>query len=252
MSATVTDALRDIARLKFPLCNKLSRKNDILPFEDSSQLESLCEKSDCSLFVMGSHNKKRPNNLIFGRTFDFKALDLIELGILKYEPMSTDATKTNVVGSKPCILFQGNEFVQNDTMSKIKNYFLDFFRAEQVNKVDFFGLDHVVVLSTTQERILFRHYHVKHIADPASKVPRVELENIGPSLDLEIRRTRFADAELWKQACWKPQALIKSNKDEKKNISRNVFGDKIGRIHMEHQDLKKIALHKTRARKSKL
>jgi ribosome production factor 2 len=62
-SQSVIDILRDISLLKKPNCKHLMRKNDILPFEDASSLEFLASKNDCSLFVMGSHTKKRPNNV---------------------------------------------------------------------------------------------------------------------------------------------------------------------------------------------
>ena len=37
------------------------------------------------------------------------------------------------------------------------------------------------------------------------KTPRVELEEIGPSLDLVVRRTRLASEELYKQALKRPK-----------------------------------------------
>ncbi|PIO33509.1 hypothetical protein AB205_0114060, partial [Aquarana catesbeiana] len=62
----------------------LFRKNMTRPFEDQTSVEFFSKKSDCSLFVFGSHNKKRPNNLIFGRMYDFHVLDMVELGMEKY------------------------------------------------------------------------------------------------------------------------------------------------------------------------
>jgi ribosome production factor 2 len=63
-SQTIVDALKDIAKLQKPNCTMLSRKNEVLPFEDANSIEFLSQKNDCSLFVMGSHSKKRPNNLV--------------------------------------------------------------------------------------------------------------------------------------------------------------------------------------------
>ena len=60
---------------------KLSRKNKMLPFEDEQPLEFLAHKNDASLFMFGSHNKKRPHNIVMGRLFDFHILDLIELSL---------------------------------------------------------------------------------------------------------------------------------------------------------------------------
>jgi ribosome production factor 2 len=41
----------------------LSRKNEMVPFEDATGLEFLAQKNECSLFAFASHNQKRPHNL---------------------------------------------------------------------------------------------------------------------------------------------------------------------------------------------
>ena len=53
----------------------------MLPFEDESSLEFLCQKNDAGLFVLANHNKKRPHNLTFGRIFDGHLLDMYEFGV---------------------------------------------------------------------------------------------------------------------------------------------------------------------------
>lgn len=55
------------------------------PFEDQSSIEFFSSKNDCSLLAYGSHQKKRPNNLILGRFFDHQLLDLIELGVENFK-----------------------------------------------------------------------------------------------------------------------------------------------------------------------
>jgi Brix domain len=47
-------------------------------------LEFFAEKQDASLFVVGSHSKKRPNNLTFARMFDHKLLDMVEVAVSNY------------------------------------------------------------------------------------------------------------------------------------------------------------------------
>lgn len=48
--------------------------------KDATKFEFYGRKLDASLFVFGSHNKKRPNNLVFARLYDYNILDMIELG----------------------------------------------------------------------------------------------------------------------------------------------------------------------------
>jgi Brix domain len=66
---------------------KYTRKNEnVRPFEAGGEasLEFYCNRSNCSLFTLASHSKKRPHNLVIGRLFDFHLYDAIELGIMNY------------------------------------------------------------------------------------------------------------------------------------------------------------------------
>lgn len=78
--------------MKKPFYKSLSKKNEIRPFEAVNSLEFLSQKNDCSLFMVGSHSKKRPNNLVMGRFFNYQILDMIELGVLDYQAMDTFKT----------------------------------------------------------------------------------------------------------------------------------------------------------------
>jgi hypothetical protein len=83
-SATLKALLNDLGALKAHECLKLSRKNEgVRPFEAGGEasLEFLSRKADCALFALASHSKKRPDNLILGRTFDARLLDMVEFGV---------------------------------------------------------------------------------------------------------------------------------------------------------------------------
>jgi ribosome production factor 2 len=80
-SETVMKAVRDLHSLKKPDSDFYSHKNDIRPFEDFTKIEFFSQKHDISLFGLGSNNKKRPDNLVLGRTYDYKMLDMVEFGI---------------------------------------------------------------------------------------------------------------------------------------------------------------------------
>mmetsp|Transcript_17008 Transcript_17008/g.26240 ORF Transcript_17008/g.26240 Transcript_17008/m.26240 type:complete len:115 (+) Transcript_17008:226-570(+) len=63
----------------------LRKTLDIHPFEDISQVESMSVKHDCSLFIAGQNQKKRPHNLTLGRVYNEHLLDMLEFGITNYE-----------------------------------------------------------------------------------------------------------------------------------------------------------------------
>ena len=74
-------------------------------------------------------------------------------------------------------------------------------------------------------------------------IPRVDLEEMGPSLDLEIRRIHENTGDLKKQSLRVPRAA------KVKNVSHNVFGEKLGRMHMTKQDVDKMQVRKIKALK---
>lgn len=67
---------------------KLAKSRKIYPFEDATLLEDCAQKTSCSIFMYASHSKKRPNNITFARTYDDRLLDLVEVGIIDFVPMS--------------------------------------------------------------------------------------------------------------------------------------------------------------------
>lgn len=66
-SPIAVQCLKDFYHLKKPDGKMMSRKNDILPFEDVTPIEGFSRKSDASMFCFASHNKKRPNNIVLGK-----------------------------------------------------------------------------------------------------------------------------------------------------------------------------------------
>ncbi|XP_059212476.1 ribosome production factor 2 homolog [Centropristis striata] len=239
-SQTVSQALRDIYSLKKPSAVLYKKKNITRPFEDSTSLEFFSKKTDCSLFLFGSHNKKRPHNLIFGRLFDFHVLDMIELGIEKFVSLSDIKSSKCPEGTKPLLVFAGEAFDTDNDHKRLKSLLIDFFRGPTVSAVRLAGCEHVLHFTALEGKIYLRSYRCL-LKKSGCRTPRIELEEMGPSLDLLLRRTHLASEDLYRLAHRQPRAL-KAKK--KKNISHDAFGTKFGRVHMQKQDLTKLQTRK--------
>ncbi|KAM4694934.1 ribosome production factor 2 homolog isoform 2-T2 [Discoglossus pictus] len=244
---TVAQALKDIYALKKPNGVLYKKKNMTRPFEDQTSLEFFSKKSDCSLFIFGSHNKKRPNNLIFGRMFDYHVLDMIELGVEKYVSLKDIKNSKCPEGTKPLLVFAGDVFESNEDYKRLKNLLIDFFRGPNVTGIRLAGLEHVLHFTAVDGKVLMRSYKVQ-MKKSGCRTPRIELEEMGPSFDFVVRRTHLASDDLYKLALKRPKAL-KAKK--KKNISHDTFGTKYGRIHMQKQDLGKLQTRKVKALKKR-
>ena len=252
-SATVNAALADIYMLKKPLSKHFSRHNAVQPFEDATALEFLCQKNDASLFAMGTHSKKRPNNLVLGRMFDHHILDMVELGIDKFKSMAEFAAESaGLAGgcaaeSKPCLLFQGAEWDHSSSMDALRQLLVDFFNLRVVESISPLGLEHVLVFTAVAEgRVMMRHYLTKLLRSAEGKVPHVELEEMGPSLDLTVRRSSPAAPDTMRAAMVRPKAMAQAPKKEK-NVTRSKLLGKRGRLHMPKQDLSKMATARMKA-----
>uniref|UniRef100_A0A3Q2UBN2 Ribosome production factor 2 homolog n=1 Tax=Fundulus heteroclitus TaxID=8078 RepID=A0A3Q2UBN2_FUNHE len=239
-SQTVTTALKDIYSLKKPNAVLYKKKNITRPFEDSTSLEFFSKKTDCSLFLFGSHNKKRPNNFIFGRLFDFHVLDMFELGIEKFISLSEFKISKFPEGTKPMLIFAGDDFDTDNVYKRLKSLLIDFFRGPTVSAVRLAGLEHVLHFTALEGKIYLRSYRCL-LKKSGCRTPRIELEEIGPSFDFVLRRTHLASDDLYKLAHRQPKAL---KPKKKKNISHNTFGTTFGRVHMQKQDLSKLQTRK--------
>jgi len=60
---------------------------------------------------------------------------------------------------------------------------------------------------------------------------------LGPNAELVIRRTSFAESELWKKATYIPKP---KKKKENKNIKYDEVGNKKGKLYVDRQDLKRV------------
>ncbi|CAG5027913.1 unnamed protein product [Parnassius apollo] len=238
--------LKDIYDLKKPDAAFLSRKNDFVPFEDSSLIEKMCYKKEAALFGVGSHSKKRPHNIILGRTFNYGILDMIELGADKYKAMSEFHNMKVLAGLKPCLLFNGPAWDLNQDLKRLKSLFTDFFHREKVESIRLQGLEHALSFTATDDGcIYFRSYRIL-LKKSGQRTPRVELEEIGPSIDFKLRRSKLASDDLYKEACKIPKELKPITK---KNISKDAFGTKLGRIHIGKQDINRLQTRKMKGLK---
>jgi ribosome production factor 2 len=243
--------------LRVPLAKRFTKKNAIHPFEDAASLEFFSEKNDASMLVFGSSSKKRPNAITLVRTFGYKVLDMLELYLEgdSFRRLAQFKNKKCAVGLKPMLLFAGTPFespVSNE-YTLAKSFFTDFFKGEPADKVDVEGLQYIVSISArdvvdgeeSKPMIHLRVYLIK-TKRSGQKLPRVEVEEMGPRMDFRVGRVKEADENVLKEALRKART---SQERPKKNISTDIVGDKIGRIHLGKQDLKELQTRKMKGLK---
>lgn len=253
------DAMVDLSALKKPDIKRFNKRNEVRPFEDAEPLEFFSEKNDTSLMVVATSSKKRKNNLTFVRTFGYKVYDMIELQIAEnYKFLSDFKNQTFAVGLKPMFSFQGGAFDTHPVYKQVKSLFLDFFRGTTTDLQDVAGLQHVISVTIQGDfeegeplpNVLFRVYKLKTYKSEQGgrKLPRVELEEVGPRFDFKIGRIRTPSPEMEKEALKKAKQLESRTI---KNVELDSMGDKFGTIHMGKQDLGKLQTRKMKGLKAK-
>jgi len=240
--------LKELRAVQAPDAKLLSKKNVIVPFDDQQSLEFLTTKNDCSLFALASHNKKRPNNLVMGRTFDQQVLDMVELGIRRFKSMAdyggTVAKKR--IGSKPLLAFIGDTWQSSHEYKNLQNLLTDFYRGQVVDKLIATGVDHMICFTATETMIHQRTYFCKLKKNTSGgSYPLPHLDACGPDLDFVIRRSQWAETDMYKEARKQPSGAHKPKNT--KNQSTNIFGETIGRLHLEKQNLDQAGGRKSKA-----
>ncbi|KAJ1510454.1 hypothetical protein HMI56_006332 [Coelomomyces lativittatus] len=244
-SALVNQVLADLHSLKSPYSVHFTKKNEIRPFDNIQPVEFLSQKNDASLILIGSHNKKRPHNLVFARTFDGQLLDMLEFGIQDYEAIKDISGPKCGVGLRPLLVFHGPW----DTQPKLKSLFLDFFHGYTCPTIDLSSIQHAISLTYTESLIYVRSYTV-NLKRSDEPTPTMELKPMGPNFNLCPRRSRLPDDALWKQAHYRPKMITRIREGKKiKNHEKNALGQVYGRLHFQKQNLKGLQLKKMKGLK---
>jgi ribosome production factor 2 len=261
-SQVIQDALNEFHSLRAPLAKKFTKKNPVHPFEDASSLEFFSEKNDTSMLIFGSSSKKRPHTLTFTRTFGHKVLDMLELYLDpdSFRTLAQFKTTKFAVGLKPMLLFAGTAFespVPNE-YTLAKSIFTDFFKGAPMDRVDVEGLQYLVSISADEPAtsngsgdgeakspIHLRAYLIR-TKRSGHRLPRVEVEEMGPRMDFRIGRMREADEAMMKEALRKART---NEEKTKKNVTTDSMGDKMGRIHLGKQDLAQLQTRKMKGLK---
>ncbi|KAH0498437.1 hypothetical protein TgHK011_005690 [Trichoderma gracile] len=256
-SQVVQDAMNDLFAMRQPLSKKFTKKNPIHPFEDAASIEFFSEKNDASLFVFGSSQKKRPHAMTLIRTFGHKVLDMLELHLdpETYRSIAQFKTKKFAIGMRPMLLFAGSAFespVPNE-YTLAKSILLDFFKGEPSDKIDVEGLQYIISVAAedvagegdAKPAIRLRVYTIS-TKRSGQKLPRVEVEEIGPRMDLRVGRMHEPDEAMLKEAMKKPRGIEERTK---KNVTMDSMGDKLGRVHLGKQDLSQLQTRKMKGLK---
>lgn len=269
VSEKVKTVMKDLYALKAPNAINFSKKNPIHPFE-SQGLQSLSffsQKNDASLFVVGQHSKKRPDNLVFARCFAGEVMDMVEMGVESVVGMKDIKTPKSTPGHRQLMVFQSPLFSTHPTYQLIKSMLLDFFNGHALESIPLMGLEGVICVSagpmaSTSDAapdakevlplVHLRVFTLKLLATP-TRLPKVQLIPMGPSIDFSIRRTQFGAPEILSLAYKRPKLdkkdVEKGLGKKRKNIETDDMGDLVGRIHLGKQDLSNLQVRKMKGLK---
>ena len=143
----------------------------------------------------------------------------------------------------PTLICLGDVFETNPTMSRIRNYFSDFFapfRNETVFMNADFGMQLVVVLVGFEDQSLA-------ISVSKASAQGTALTDMGVLLRLKVDRTNLAENEHFKEAC----KQMTSKKKNKKTIEKDSLGETMGRVFVRQQDLKSLKLRRIKKKLGK-
>ncbi|OBZ75348.1 Ribosome production factor 2 [Grifola frondosa] len=255
--------MKELMALKRPHAISFSKKNVVVHSKTPPRWSS-GKKNDASLFVVGRARRSGPTDWIYN-----------------WMSMNEFKTPKATPGHKPLMHFASELFDTHPRFIQLKSLLMDFFNGEVIDSICLAGLEHVISISlgptpstmnaTTETlqpststtasqaelkslpKVHIRAYTIRLLSS-GTRIPRVELTPMGPSLDLSLRRHTPADPEILKQALKRPklrkQDVEKGLGKKRKNVEVDEMGDVRGRIHVAKQDLGKLQTRKMKGLKS--
>ncbi|KAL7719367.1 Ribosome production factor 2-like protein [Entamoeba marina] len=232
-SQLLTELTEDLALYKKPYVLKFNHKHEVLPFEDERPFEAYSTGRDCSLIMLSSHNKKRPHCLTLIRMFDGHILDMLELLVSHYKSISSFSGDKPPSATRIMYTFVGSLFETNEDFRMFKNMIIDFYRNDVKQSLVVDELTAMMTFVAVDGKIHMTVHNVK------TSKSGVKLNEVGPQVIMTPGRSKYGAEDMREEAMTIPPELQPAKK--KKNVSKDVFGQTIGRVHAVGEDLDKLS-----------
>lgn len=85
---------------------------------------------------------------------------MVEFGVDSHVSLDSLSGSKKAVGSKPLMLFLGDQWESDTLYTRIQNLLLDFFRGDKIQMISLKGVDHVIACTVVDGKILLRTYAV--------------------------------------------------------------------------------------------
>lgn len=144
---------------------------------------------------------------------------------------------------KPVFVAVGDVFEEDADMGRLRNFFNDFFYAnDQKSLVSLANLFKVVVVlvGVAKDRFRLLVYRGAQAAQAGEGLP-AGFEQVLPAVELLVKRKVLANEQQFKAACARPR-LTKSAKQLKNLEGNRELGQVFGRVHVRQQNLKSLKL----------
>lgn len=147
VSQALKDFMVELRCVIGPAAIPFKKSNSVFPFEDPKPFEFFSFKNATPLFVLASHQKKRPHHLTFGRLFNHQLVDLFEFEVSGREMMNTRAASRIGGGHRPMLVFHGRLWDALPPFQRLRTILCDIFGGKAVPLCSVTGLDSVAVFS---------------------------------------------------------------------------------------------------------
>jgi ribosome production factor 2 len=242
-----TACLQALYALKKQHSVMLSKRNDLHPFDygkNEPAVEFLMQRNDASLMCLHTHSKKRPHTLTFVRSFDHHLYDMYELHVDTFRALGDICLRGSdawTPGEKPVVLFSGEAFQMDDTLQSLRLMLLDFFRGAPVSSLDPSELHTVLHFSASPDG---RHLALRVHRLSLNPEGAVQMTPLGPFADFSVGRSKLPSEEARRLAHRVPRQL---QPKRQKNVTTNVLGQRLGRVHVGRQDIARLQTRKVKA-----
>ena len=112
---------------------------------------------------------------------------------------------------------------------QLENLWIDLLRQRSTS-VDLHGIRYAWIVSQSGDNVVLKYTRV---------LDGNVIEDIGPYFDLTIDTKFTCEDELW------AKATFENRRKKQRNVTKNEFNDKIGRVYVDRQDLRDISLKKS-------